>query len=246
MIPRFSNPHFIQQSIESVSRSDLFHVQENPEPDAEDLELQKTLDELIQSTLAPNVSVRAKKRRKLNTDAPVEAEPVSEPVLFRLLSTSHLISLLPRPPPPPVTREPECEDTAEVAETRRRQAECVAVDAAWVIQESLRLPPPFRAGRVERVEVQPSLVGSAPAVMVAHCLQMPRKTRPPVPRSQLQYYPYVSTAPLPPTPIVARKHFPSVEITALRAAPARKTRKRRRRKCRAVGASTIVRAEQWA
>ncbi|KAJ7127134.1 hypothetical protein C8R44DRAFT_780510 [Mycena epipterygia] len=220
MIPRFSNPHFIPRAIQSVARSDLFDEQANSGPDVEDLELQKKLDELIQSTLDP---MPVKKKRKLNSTT----EDVSETsVLFRLLSTSHTISLLPPPPPPSVIREPECEDSEAAAETRRRQSEAVAVDASWVMQESARLRPPFRVGRVERVQARPgSLLGSAPPVMLAQCLQSPRKTRPPVPRSQLQHYPYVA-APIPP-PSPARGHIPSVEVEPVQEVP-RKTRKRRR------------------
>ncbi|KAJ7931391.1 hypothetical protein B0H13DRAFT_1957906 [Mycena leptocephala] len=130
MIPRFSNPHFIPRAIESVAQ-----------PDVEELELQDKLDELIQSNLDADVSVRVKKRRKLNPTAAKAEDAPETSVLFRLLSTSHTISLLPRPPPPPVTREPECEDTESAAETRRHQAAAAAVDAAWVMQQSTRVPP---------------------------------------------------------------------------------------------------------
>ncbi|KAJ7475706.1 hypothetical protein FB451DRAFT_1244376 [Mycena latifolia] len=214
MIPRFSNPHLRVQLVQSVGRAELFDAQEDLDTDTE---LQKQLDELIQASLDTDVSGRVKKKRKLN---PTPAEETS--VLFRLLSTPHSISLLPPPPPPPITREPECEDTEAAAETRRRQAEAVAVDASWVMQESLRLPPPFRVGRVRRVEARPALAGSVPPLMLAHCLQSPRKTRPPVPRSQLEHYPYVASPILPSRE--AKGPIPSIEVVEV----ARKTRKRRR------------------
>ncbi|KAJ6577201.1 hypothetical protein B0H19DRAFT_1118623 [Mycena capillaripes] len=103
----------------------------------------------------------------------------------------------------------------------------VAVDGAWVMQESARFPAPFRKGRVEHVQAQPAFFGTPPPMLIAHCLQSPRKTRPPVPRSELQRYPYVS-GPILPSP-TAKGPIPSIEIEA---APSvgRKTRKRRRGK----------------
>ncbi|KAJ7170589.1 hypothetical protein C8R43DRAFT_1149321 [Mycena crocata] len=218
IIPRFSNPHSIPRALKPVARSDLFESETHHNSDV-DVDLQKELDELIQSNLDADVSVRVKKRRKLNSVA--EDQPETS-VLFRLLSTPHSISLLPPPPPPPVTREPECEDTEAAAETRRRRAEAVAVDAAWVKQESARLPPPFRVGRVQHVQAR---LDGAPPMMLAHCLQSPRKTRPPVPRWQLQHHPYID-APIiedtDPTGVI-----PSVEIQVV-SETLRKTRKRRR------------------
>ncbi|KAJ7659923.1 hypothetical protein B0H17DRAFT_337095 [Mycena rosella] len=215
MIPRFENPHFRPLQIQAVPRAQLFDAEDSEEPD---VELQKMLDELIQANLDADISGRVKKKRKLNAAPAVETS-----VVFRLLSTPHPISLLPRPPPPPITREPECEDTPIEAETRRRQAEAVAVDAAWVMQESARVPPAFRAGRVRRVQAPPEFA----SMMIAHCLQSPRKTRPPVPRSQLAHYPYVAAPILPSRD--AKGAIPSVEVAEVPNTP-RKTRKRRRGK----------------
>ncbi|KAJ6494695.1 hypothetical protein C8R47DRAFT_1318629 [Mycena vitilis] len=222
MIPRYSNPHFIQRAIESVARSELFDERaDETSPDGEELELQKRLEELIQSNL--DASVRVKKRRKLNAE-PEETPETS--VLFCLLSGSQrVISLLPPPPPPPVTREPEVEDTESAAETRRQWAAAVAVDAAWVMREAARLAPPFRVGRVQHVQARPALLGTPPLVL-ARRLQSPRSTRPPVPRSELQHYPYVS-APVLPSP-APTAHIPSVEIEAVEEGRRRRTRKRRR------------------
>jgi hypothetical protein len=87
MIPRFSNPHFIPRAIESVARSDLFDAQTNAEPDVEELELQDKLDELIQSNLDADVSVRVKKRRKLNpTAAKAEDAPETSICTWRTIS----------------------------------------------------------------------------------------------------------------------------------------------------------------
>ncbi|KAJ7022622.1 hypothetical protein C8F04DRAFT_1137566 [Mycena alexandri] len=221
MIPRFSNPHFITRAIESVARAELFDAQNDAESDVEELELQKKLDELIQANLDADTG-RAKKRRKLNSTVVETEEAPETAVLFRLLSTLHTISLLPPPPPPPVTREPEWEDTEAAAETRREWAAIVAVDAAWVVREGARLPPPFRVGRVEHVRAK---LGSPPPMMLANCLQSPRKTRPPVPRWQIQHYPY-SPAPILPSPVVAGD-IPSIDVEIVRETP-RKTRKRRR------------------
>ncbi|KAJ7637632.1 hypothetical protein DFH06DRAFT_1218713 [Mycena polygramma] len=224
MIPRYSNPHFIQRAIESVARSELFGDQANEtSPDGQELELQKKLEELIQSNLDADTSVRVKKRRKLNAE---QEDAPETSVLFRLLSDSQrVISLLPPPPPPPVTREPEVEDTESAAETRRQWAAAVAVDAAWVMRESARLPPPFRVGRVQHVQARPALLG-APPLLLAHRLQSRRSTRPPVPRSELQHYPYVS-APVLSSP-ARTAHIPSVEIEGVEEGRRRRTRKRRR------------------
>ncbi|KAJ7494609.1 hypothetical protein B0H11DRAFT_2002579 [Mycena galericulata] len=212
---RFAKP----RPVEPVARAELF---DGSPPEVEDLELQNQLYQLIQSSLDTDVSVRVKKRGR----EPKELGETS--VVFRLLSTPHTISLLPPPPPPPVTREPECEDSEEMAETRRRQAKAVAVDAGWVMQESMRLPPPFRVGRVERVYAQPAVSGdTAPPMLLAHRLQSPRKTRPPVPRSLLQHYPYVVSAPVPPT-APTKGPIPSVELHEIPG----KTRRRRRGKCK--------------
>ncbi|KAJ7903669.1 hypothetical protein B0H14DRAFT_2665882 [Mycena olivaceomarginata] len=207
MIPRFTNPHFIPRTIQSVARADLFGPQ-NADHDADDLELQRTLHELIESNL--DAAIHARKKRKLN---PPETEEAETSVLFRLLSTPHTISLLPPPPPPPVTREPEYEDTESAAEMRRQWAAVVACDAAWVIQESTRLPPHCRV--------------APPPMMLAQCLQRPRKTRPPVPRSELQHYPYVAAPIL--ASLAASACVPCVEVEVVRDSP-RKTRRRRRGK----------------
>ncbi|KAJ7650413.1 hypothetical protein FB45DRAFT_887888 [Roridomyces roridus] len=206
-------PHLLQQpNTQLVSRADLFDaVSDNAQPDAGDL---KFLHELIRANLEQGP---LKKKRKLDHPSPTVASETS--VLFPLLAAPRNISLLPPPPPAPVTREPECEDNAAAAETRRQRAEAVAVDAAWVMQESVRLRPPFRAGRVEHVQAKPTL--SAPMLLV-HRLQAPRKTRPPVPRSQLQHYPYVS-APIPPS-VLAKGPVPSIELLEV---PTRNQRRRR-------------------
>ncbi|KAJ7158887.1 hypothetical protein C8R46DRAFT_1110660 [Mycena filopes] len=219
MIPRFSNPHLVPRAVKSVARAELFDAQNDGEPDIEELEQQKKLEDLIAATLDTG---RAKKRRKLDTTV-VDTEQAPETaVLFRLLSTSHTISLLPPPPPPPVTREPEWEDTEIAAATRREWSAAAAVDATWLIREGARLAPPFRVGRVQRVQAQ--LSTPAP-MMVANCRQAPRKTRPPAPRWQLQHHPYA------PGPTVASSvvtgGIPSIEIEVVRETP-RKTRKRRR------------------
>ncbi|KAJ7773081.1 hypothetical protein B0H16DRAFT_1511181 [Mycena metata] len=221
MIPRLSNPHFIPRALASVARAELFDAQNDAEPDVEELELQKKLDELIQANLDADSAGRAKKRRKLNSTVAEEQAPETA-VLFRLLSTSHTISLLPPPPPPPVTREPEWEDTEAAAATRREWAAIVAVDAAWVVREGAALPPPLRVGRVEHVRAQ---LDAHPPMMLVNCLQSPRKTRPPVPRWQLQHHPY-APAPILPSPAVTGD-TPSIDVEVVRESP-RRTRKRRR------------------
>ncbi|KAJ7284862.1 hypothetical protein C8J57DRAFT_1289684, partial [Mycena rebaudengoi] len=141
-----------------VSRAQLFEDSQQSIDDEDDAELQKRLADVVQASL------HTKKRRKLS-HAPPEATEPETTVLFRLLSTPHPVSLLPPPPPPPVLQR----------KTRRLQSEAVAVDAEWVIQQSLTLPPPFRVGRL--------VLQNAPPLLHALCLQTPRKTRPPVPAS---------------------------------------------------------------
>ncbi|KAK7033015.1 hypothetical protein R3P38DRAFT_3264979 [Favolaschia claudopus] len=219
-IPRFTNPHSIRNTVECVARSQLF---DSPPTDEHDPELQSAFTELIQSTLQVD---RPKKRRKLNPPATEGDDEPETSVSFRLLSTTQTISLLPPPAPPPVTREPEYEDTESVAKTRRQWAATVAVDAAWVVRESQRIPPPFRVGRVQHVKTDDLLGSPPPPMMRACCLQPPRKTRPPVPRSELQHHPYV---PLPVLPSPDATGFLPCVNVAMVDKGLRKPRRRRRR-----------------
>ncbi|KAJ7227066.1 hypothetical protein GGX14DRAFT_418006, partial [Mycena pura] len=219
MISKFSNPHFVPRSIQRVTRSDLLDISE---PYADDLQRQNELNELIQSTL--NTDTSSIHGRAVTADGD---ETAQTSVLFRLLSAARTVSLVPRPPSPSRTREPECEDSAAAAKTRRRFAKAAAVDASWVMQQSALLPPPFRVGRVMHVDARPELHGAKPPMMLVRRLQSPRKTRPPVPRSQLQRSAYV---PAPPAPsLVASASIPTVDISAGSGLP-HKARQRRRRK----------------
>lgn len=121
------------------------------------------------------------------------------------------------------TREPVCEDSAIQAKTRRKQAKAAAVDTSWVLSESRKQttvcnPPllipkvcsltlatqPSLSNRQKHSAVKMTLPTPNPSMMVLQSDQTFRKTRPPVPRSQLMQYPYVKHGPLPSTEAVTK------------------------------------------
>ncbi|TFK40041.1 hypothetical protein BDQ12DRAFT_680251 [Crucibulum laeve] len=201
--PRFLNPHFLPESIKTVSRQEL-----SAEDDEEivgianeDEMAVSRLRELIQSSLVTdqsgNVEGRKKKRRKINEEGDTCDVNMQEPVSFRLVSTTLPplpLLLQPKPPPPPITREPDCEDTDEQADLRCQRAQMAAVDSDTIIKECTVSWPTPRTS-VLCAEVSLSLP-NAPLLVIQRP-QPPRKTRPPVPPSELRQYPYNPDAPPP-------------------------------------------------
>ncbi|KAJ7052560.1 hypothetical protein C8F01DRAFT_1170430 [Mycena amicta] len=182
-------------TLQIATRRELF--EDDEEVYGYDEQLLGALDEMLSATLETDC-------RALEPTVKTE-QPASDSVgkcayllpwfttiflVFRLLSTTRRISLLPKPLPPSITRPPECEDSKTAAKTRRRWAKAAAVDAEWVWKQATQLPPPFRSGRVLHVEAV--VFSSNPAVMHVYRPQEPRKTRPPVAHSQLQHHPYGS------------------------------------------------------
>ncbi|KAF9466497.1 hypothetical protein BDZ94DRAFT_172121 [Collybia nuda] len=156
------------------------------------------------------------------------------PVLFRLISSSQLLYPLllePKPPPLPITREPGCEDNANQAKTRRKQAKAAAVDAPWLLRESQKHIPQSSSNIWEVAIVKMPLPIPTPAIMVLQKDQQFRKTRPPVPASRLSQYPYVEHGPLPSMVAVTNiPDCPVVQIDSPKSSISKNEKRRRRKK----------------
>ncbi|KAK7469388.1 hypothetical protein VKT23_003863 [Stygiomarasmius scandens] len=147
---------------------------------------------------------RKSKRRKLENST--KKEDASFP--FRLFSrTEKTILLEPGPPkPPPCYREPSYEDSPSEAQSRRERAQSIAVDYAWILNESKREYKPFPSTtpKLSHGTIKASSYSTPteddgedswpPVTMIIHRLQPPRGTRPPVPRTMLRHHPYALEA----------------------------------------------------
>ncbi|KIJ66733.1 hypothetical protein HYDPIDRAFT_26159 [Hydnomerulius pinastri MD-312] len=146
MIPKFANPHSLSLGTEITTREE--HIQQTQiastcAQDEETNSLERTLDDLLRDTWSDALAQvssppKRKKRRKANENHQDEEEKL----MFRLVSSMkqpQYISLEPEAPPPPITREPECEDTITEAEERMKRAQSVAVelDCQWNIPDSI-------------------------------------------------------------------------------------------------------------
>ncbi|KAF9496830.1 hypothetical protein BDN71DRAFT_1505500 [Pleurotus eryngii] len=164
MIRKFSNPHFLALSQQTVSRLELHESDDDREQLPADalVKLQETLKRHIEDALNVNPVAhdggRKRKKRKIAQDFFSDAEHEGEQnvVLFRLFSTRakpKLVSLAPLPPPPSIYREPECEDSPEMAKKRALFSGQVAVDAEWVTEQAtVRYMDPFSRGPLEKVQ----------------------------------------------------------------------------------------------
>ncbi|KDQ24617.1 hypothetical protein PLEOSDRAFT_1107548 [Pleurotus ostreatus PC15] len=164
MIRKFSNPHFLALSEQAVSRLELHESDDNQEQLSADAltNLQETLKRHIEGALDVNPVAhdegRKRKKRKVAQDFFSDAEHEGERnvVLFRLFSTRaqpELVSLAPLPPPPSIYREPECEDSPEMAKKRALFCGQVAVDAEWVMEQTtVRYLDPLSRGPLERAQ----------------------------------------------------------------------------------------------
>ncbi|KAF4596483.1 hypothetical protein AB1N83_005490 [Pleurotus pulmonarius] len=169
MIPKFSNPHFLALSEQPVTRSELREPDNEQEPLPTDVltKLEETLkrnieDALYVDSLVPNDGRKRKKQKLVKDISPnVEHEVEGNVVSFRLFSTRahpELVSLAPLPPPPSIYREPECEDSPEMAKKRALFSRQVAVDAEWVAkQAAMRYMDPFSRGPLLEAALTSSL-----------------------------------------------------------------------------------------
>jgi len=194
MIPRFSNPYNLQTSTKLASRVDLidpdWEGDAKVDPTHKDVSLlRKRLRKLVRDDLGDFAFLSAedqprRKRRKMeqsSTDVGQEAL-----IPFRLVSNSlalHKISLLPKPPPPVRSIEPEYEDNEVQAEQRFERAKSIAVDSDWVLQESDKsypLPPNHQKKMLHAVTTS-QLSNQPLALLIVASPRSFRNTRPAVP-----------------------------------------------------------------
>ncbi|KAF8640290.1 hypothetical protein AX16_010185 [Volvariella volvacea WC 439] len=141
-MPLGVNPHFLLDDTQIVPRRNVFKYEEESSDMKPDDELLGSLHGIIRESLDVDWSLvhdyegsTKRKRRKAKHDSAGGEQMEFE---FRLLSTVQTISLLHKPPPPAKFREPSYEDTEEQAELRRKMAEQVAVDVAWLQKAAQR------------------------------------------------------------------------------------------------------------
>ncbi|KAF8841250.1 hypothetical protein BDN67DRAFT_967448 [Paxillus ammoniavirescens] len=139
MIPKFTNPHSLSLGFEITTRAE--HVEQTG----------------IAASVAHDENTHSLKRAldDLLRDRWIDGR------VFRLVSSMkhpQCISLEPKPPPPPRTKEPDCEDNAAQAEERMKRARSVAVefDRQWNIYS------PHGARKVTIVEAKVPLVNTPP------------------------------------------------------------------------------------
>lgn len=152
--------------------------------------------------------------------------------VFRLWSTSSQpqhVKLYPEHSTQAFINPPrQHEDSEQQSSQRRKRAEDVAVDIAWIYAESKRLSMPFPSSSKKLVHAKAPSLTHAPCFMVAQVLQPVRKTHPPVPCSALVYHPYAVNAPLPPSQ--SDRRF--IDIELLSESPMVRTKRSRHRRNR--------------
>ncbi|KAI0368036.1 hypothetical protein BV20DRAFT_969891 [Pilatotrama ljubarskyi] len=172
MLPKHANPYLLPEQTTVVSRAalrDSDDERESVDADPERAQMLARLENIlkrsIEHVLPPDVrrgargaqvegdAPRKKKRRKVEEkgaeETPRDGGEKEEPLVvpFRLLSGTTQpkpIVLAPKAPPVIISKGPALEDTEEEAERRATRAREVAVDFAWITNESRKpyLPPP--------------------------------------------------------------------------------------------------------
>ncbi|KAI1797400.1 hypothetical protein LXA43DRAFT_984246 [Ganoderma leucocontextum] len=252
MIPKYSNPFTVLNSTAIVSRSALRDSDDSDEPIQTDLEhaqmlarLENILKRTIEDVLPPASQLegqhdgdtsRKKKKRKVEKEQEdakrvLEGKEEVTVVSFRLFSGSAQpkpIVLAPKIKPWIAPEGPALEDTAEEADRRASRARAIAVDYAWVINESTtpRVPPPGRPNEVMHLHADISHAG-------AHLLLLERtKATQPKPPRIAQSNPEVEVEPSPHTHAVAESCCPIVKAKPVADIGIAEKRKRRRGKSR--------------
>ncbi|KAG2058450.1 hypothetical protein BDR06DRAFT_950235 [Suillus hirtellus] len=178
MIPKFANPHIQGQDFELVSRAQLrSDVDPFIDPDGtSDVEVttsKRKLHELLFSEFEKFLSTApchpCRKKRRCNGSELPPPDLQNGLLSFRLLSSTappRIISTIPKPPPRPKTRPPDCEDNPIQADERMRCAQAVAVDFARPDVPSQKHINPFVQDNQKVIRMKGNLPIPHPAVMV--------------------------------------------------------------------------------
>ncbi|PBK74620.1 hypothetical protein ARMSODRAFT_481292 [Armillaria solidipes] len=224
-IPRFSNPHLLVSAMKSITRKDL--VVDSDVEECDDA-LVTSLNEKIRKSIDIGNDATSRKRQKTSESA---KEQENEQLLFRLWSTSSQpqhVKLYPGHSTQAFINPPrQHEDSERQSSQRRKRAEDIAVDIAWISVESKRPSMPFPSSSKKLVHAKASSLTHAPW-LVAQALQPVRKTHPPVPYSALVYHPYAVNAPLPPS----QSDRTFIDIELLSGSPVVRTKRSRHRRNR--------------
>ncbi|KAF5359129.1 hypothetical protein D9756_003145 [Leucocoprinus leucothites] len=235
MIPRSVNPHLVLEKTQTVSRKLLDEKEDENGYSQPDLGLMDEFNAVMKRT-APQFDVeeRLKKRRKVTAQVDKAEGKEEEPILFRLIS---------RGPPVPVSlkpkqerlmnvKEPEVEDNEAQAKERRERAFAVAVNADWVMEESLKPSRhPSTQSSVLHLKLPSPLTSNSTVMILCHN-KPARNTRPPVQRKL--GYPYDASAKPEPLQSSARVN-PIIDLNrTLDDVNATKPKRRRRRKVKTI------------
>ncbi|KAG1821914.1 uncharacterized protein BJ212DRAFT_1334494 [Suillus subaureus] len=197
MIPKFANPHFQGQDFEFVSRAQL-RSDVDPLVDADgtsDVEVttsKRKLHEHLFSEFGECLSIASshppRKKKRCNGNETTPPDVQDGLISFRLLSSRtppRIISTIPKPPPKPKTRSPDCEDSPIQADERMRRAQSVAVDFVRVGTPSQQHLKPFVQDAHKVIRMRGNLPVPHPAVMVTeshrHGTVRRQALRPPIP-----------------------------------------------------------------
>jgi len=151
MIPRFSNPHNLNGSLQLTTRASLTDCKPEAERNADRDAMLNELERLMRRTIGdihdslksrdPKADIEnpERKRRRLESTRVDSTEHELESMPFRLISRflpPKPVALQPTPGPVIIVKEPPCEDNDEEAEVRKQQASAAAVDIDWLLKES--------------------------------------------------------------------------------------------------------------
>ncbi|KAG2147702.1 hypothetical protein DEU56DRAFT_785502 [Suillus clintonianus] len=181
MIQKFANPHLQAQDFEIVSRAqrraDVDDITDaDGTSDVEVTTSKRKLHTLLFSEFGQCLSTasghvpRTKKQCNENETTPPDIQDGL--ISFRLLSSTappRIISTIPKPPPRPKTRPPDCEDNIIQADERMKRAQSVAVDFAWLGASSQKYSKPSVKDNQKVVRMRGDLPVPHPAVMVTEC-----------------------------------------------------------------------------
>lgn len=179
MIPKFANPHLQGQDFELVSRAQL-RSDVDPFVDADvtsDIEVaisKRKLHELLCSEFGQCLSTASshapRKKKRFNGSETMSPDVQDGLIPFRLLSSTtppRIISTIPKPPPKPKTRSPDCEDNPIQADERMRRAQSVAVDFGQLDAPSQNHLKPFVQDDQKVIRMRGNLPVPHPVVMVS-------------------------------------------------------------------------------